>query len=119
MGVASAFMGLTKTVHPPADATALLCSTEPTIAELGWLFWPLIILGTTLLLAVACVLNTVISRDNSRFNWWTPADLSRPTKHDIKRACSGAEGKVDNIEARGWSSSEIYYPSVRGTNNNQ
>ncbi|KIM93261.1 hypothetical protein OIDMADRAFT_46333 [Oidiodendron maius Zn] len=35
VGLSSAFMGLTKTVHPPAGATALLCSTEPAIVALG------------------------------------------------------------------------------------
>jgi CBS-domain-containing membrane protein len=46
-------MGLTKTIHPPAGATALLCSTELAIVALGWLFLPVIILGTILILAVA------------------------------------------------------------------
>jgi CBS-domain-containing membrane protein len=83
VGVASAFMGFTKTTHPPAGATALLCATEPSIMALGWLFLPMIILGTTLLLAVALLLNNIQRR--FPLYWWTPADLSRPSEDDIER----------------------------------
>lgn len=105
MGVASAFMGLTKTVHPPAGATALLCSAEPAITELGWLFLPLILLGTTLLLVVACVLNNI--QRQFPIYWWTPTGLSRSTKDDIETA-SCTKGKVDKIKVRGKFCFEIY-----------
>jgi CBS-domain-containing membrane protein len=90
VGVASAFMGLTKTVHPPAGATALLCATEPAITALGWMFLPMIILGTTLLLAVALLLNNI--QRQFPVYWWTPADLRLPLKvDDIERVPSSAE----------------------------
>jgi len=83
VGVASAFMGFTKTIHPPAGATALLCATEPSIMALGWLFLPMIILGMTLLLAVALLLNNIQRR--FPLYWWSPADLSRPEEDNIER----------------------------------
>ena len=80
VGVASAVMGITKTVHPPAGATALLCATEPTITSLGWLLIPMITLGTTLLLAVALLLNNI--QRQFPVYWWTPVDLRRPLMGD-------------------------------------
>jgi hypothetical protein len=84
-------MGFTKTVHPPAGATALLCSTEASITALGWFFLPMIILGTALLLAVALLLNN-IQRQFPAY-WWTPADLGRPKaeeKKDVEKVPGGA-----------------------------
>lgn len=83
VGVASAVMGFTKTVHPPAGATALLCSTSPEITALGWFLLPLIILGSSLLLAVGCVLNNI--HRQFPLYWWTPDDLSRKDGADIER----------------------------------
>ncbi|KAG0651147.1 Transmembrane [Hyphodiscus hymeniophilus] len=37
VGVASAVMGITKTVHPPAGATALLCATSPEITAFRYI----------------------------------------------------------------------------------
>jgi CBS-domain-containing membrane protein len=59
VGLTSAFMGLTNTIHPPAGATALLAATTPEITELGWFFLPLILLGSVLLVAVGCVTNNI------------------------------------------------------------
>jgi hypothetical protein len=83
VGVASAVMGLTKTTHPPAGATALLAATTPDITELGWLLVPLILLGSVLLIAVGCVTNN-IQRQFPMY-WWTAADLSRPNEDNIER----------------------------------
>lgn len=99
VGVASALMGLTKTIHPPAGATALLCSTEPSITALGWFFLPVIILGTTLLLAVALLLNNI--QRQFPVYWWTPADLKPSVaKDDIERAPSSTEEKIEEGAAR-------------------
>lgn len=90
VGVASAVMGLTKTLHPPAGATALLCATEPAITALGWLLIPMIVLATTLLLAVALLLNNI--HRQFPVYWWTAADLRRPLKaDDIERFATGTE----------------------------
>lgn len=100
VGVASALMGLTKTVHPPAGATALLCSTEPSITALGWLFIPMITLGTVLLLAVALLLNNI--QRQFPVYWWTPADLKRAApKPDVERAAaSGTPVKEEQEQER-------------------
>jgi hypothetical protein len=84
VGLASAIMGITKTVHPPAGATALLCSTSPEITALGWFLLPLILLGSSLLIAVGCVLNNI--QRQFPIYWWTPDNLNRKGKDDIERA---------------------------------
>ncbi|TVY83448.1 Transmembrane protein [Lachnellula suecica] len=92
VGVSSAIMGLTKTVYPPAGATALLAATTPDITALGWLLVPLILLGNILLLAVACVLNNIQRR--FPLYWWTAADLSPPKEGDVE-----AEGKASTASS--------------------
>jgi hypothetical protein len=91
VGVASAVMGITKTVHPPAGATALLCSTSPDITALGWFLLPLIILGSSLLVTVGFVLNNI--QRQYPIYWWTTVDLSGKGKDDIERAVTGVDLK--------------------------
>lgn len=106
VGVASAVMGITKTVHPPGGATALLCSTSPEITALGWFLLPLIILGSSLLVAVGCVLNNI--QRQFPIYWWTPEDLSRKQKDDIERAPPGA-GEAGKSNTTGRPSSKTYF----------
>lgn len=82
VGIASAVMGMAKTVHPPAGATALLAATSPEITELGWFLVPLIMLGALLMLALACILNNI--QRQFPIYWWTPANLSRHKMEDIE-----------------------------------
>jgi hypothetical protein len=92
-------MGITKTIHPPAGATALLCSTSPEVTVLGWFLLPLIILGSSLLLAVGCVVNNI--QRQFPIYWWTPDDLSRKGKDDIERVPTGkGETYVAGSEAK-------------------
>jgi CBS-domain-containing membrane protein len=74
VATASAFMGLTKTVHPPAGATALLAATTPQITDLGWFLVPLVLLGSVVILLVACVVNNI--QRQFPLYWWTEHDLS-------------------------------------------
>jgi hypothetical protein len=83
VGITSAFMGFTNTIHPPAGATALLAATTPEITELGWFLVPLILLGSVLLVAVGCITNNI--QRQFPIYWWTAADLSRPNGDDIER----------------------------------
>jgi hypothetical protein len=95
-------MGVTKTVHPPAGATALLCSTTPAIEELGWFLIPLVLIGSVLLVAVGCILNN-IQRTFPVF-WWTPVDLrAHAISSDIERAATKGEkeNEQENREGRG------------------
>jgi hypothetical protein len=73
VGVASVVMGMTKTVHPPAGATALLAATLPEITELGWWYLALVLLGCMLMLVSALIINNVARR--YPVYWWTAADL--------------------------------------------
>ncbi|KAL2444745.1 hypothetical protein ABEF95_017214 [Exophiala dermatitidis] len=74
VGAASVLMSFTKTVHPPAGATALLAATNVEIQELGWWLLPLVLLAAMLMLASALVLNNVAGRRFPIY-WWTPVDL--------------------------------------------
>jgi len=106
VGITSAAMGFTKTIHPPAGATALLAATSEDITNLGWFLIPLIILGSSLMLAVACVINN-IQRQFPMY-WWTPVDLCRPKQIDLERqkeenkeeVMSGASSWNDHVESK-------------------
>jgi hypothetical protein len=109
VGVTSAAMAITKTTHPPAGATALLCSTTPAIEALGWFLLPLILIGTILLLAVACLINNI--QRQFPIYWWTPLDLSKrnnPGDGDIERQKDSGKLHYENAEG-----SEIIIDSRR------
>ena len=74
-GIASAVMSLTKTVHPPAGATALLAAVDPQAQRLGWFLLPLVMLSTILILGTSLVINNIQRR--YPMYWWTPSDLGR------------------------------------------
>lgn len=73
-------MGMTKTVHPPAGATALMAVTSNEVLEMGWFLVPLIGLGSVLMVGVACVVNNF--QRTWPVYWWTPEDLSRKEELD-------------------------------------
>ncbi|KAL3465884.1 HPP family-domain-containing protein [Aspergillus heterothallicus] len=78
-------MVLTNTVHPPAGATALLAATE--LHEVGWWLIPIMLLGCSLMLTVALLLNNIQRR--FPVYWWTPHQLGKspkPHPHDIEHA---------------------------------
>jgi len=68
-------MGITKTVHPPAGATALLAATTAEISELGWFLIPLGMLGTAAVLVVALLVNNL--QRQFPLWWWTEVEFSR------------------------------------------
>ncbi|PHH61075.1 hypothetical protein CDD81_786 [Ophiocordyceps australis] len=70
---ATALMGLTKTMHPPAGATALLAVADKKLLDLGWWLIPVMMLGCALMLGVALILNNIERR--FPMYWWTPDDL--------------------------------------------
>ncbi|KAI9818384.1 MAG: hypothetical protein M1827_000442 [Pycnora praestabilis] len=92
VGTASACMGLTKTTHPPAGATALLAAVNPEITDLGWFLVPLILISSLLMLASALVINN-IQRQFPAY-WWTPADLSSRKPHDIETASQARQPQL-------------------------
>ncbi|PMD51831.1 HPP family protein-like protein [Hyaloscypha bicolor E] len=96
VGITSAFMGFTNTIHPPAGATALLAATTPEITELGWFLIPLILLGSVLLVAVGCVTNNI--QRQFPIYWWTPVDLCRPNGVDIEKQGQVGENDTGVLE---------------------
>ncbi|KAK5091194.1 hypothetical protein LTR05_001374 [Lithohypha guttulata] len=68
-------MGVTKTVHPPAGATALLAATTIEVTELGWWLLPLVLLASVLMLVSAMLVNNLYKR--FPLYWWTPVDLAQ------------------------------------------
>lgn len=83
-------MSITKTVHPPAGATALLAVTSNEVMELGWSLVPVILLGSVLMVAVACVVNNLGRR--YPVYWWSA--LSTPCKKNEEKEKDG-DGDVD------------------------
>jgi hypothetical protein len=113
VGVASVVMGITKTVHPPAGATALLCATLPEITELGWWYLALVLLGCMLMLVSALIINNIARR--YPIYWWTPADLSALKKkkkdaNDVEKATEAVKEdeakKAEQDKIRNFSQSE-------------
>lgn len=68
-------MALTKTVHPPAGATALLAVVDADAAGIGWMLVPAVLLGCAVMLATALLVDNAQRRFPSY--WWTPEDLER------------------------------------------
>lgn len=82
VGTASTVMSITKTVHPPAGATALLAASTDSFTQLGWWMCALVLLASCLMLASALLVNNLYKR--FPLYWWTPVDLSKPkTEPDI------------------------------------
>ncbi|KAJ9643333.1 uncharacterized protein PV06_09208 [Exophiala oligosperma] len=100
VGAASAVMSLTKTVHPPAGATALLAATNVEIQELGWWLLPLVLLAAMLMLASALLLNNVFDRRFPVY-WWTPVDLSALREERRQEKIKTASDDVERGSARG------------------
>lgn len=71
----TSIMALTKTVHPPAGATALLAVVDDQLRQLGWFFVPVVMLNCGLMFAVALLVNNVQRTFPSY--WWTLDDLRR------------------------------------------
>lgn len=71
--LASWIMSVTKTVHPPGGATAILACTSREVVESGWGFVPLVMIGSLLMLAVALLFNNTL-RQYPVF-WWTPEEV--------------------------------------------
>ncbi|GAO13205.1 hypothetical protein UVI_02025540 [Ustilaginoidea virens] len=87
--LATALMALTKTVHPPAGATALLAVVDTTLVRIGWFLLPVVMLGCALMLGVALLVNNIQRR--FPIYWWTPDNLGRtepilqrPTSDEVK-----------------------------------
>jgi hypothetical protein len=102
VAVASVVMSFTKTVHPPAGATALLAVTSPEVVRMGWFLIPIIVLGAALMCGVACVVNNL--QRSWPVYWWTPVDLDRLKEERKGKVAEDVEKDAeaeDNIERTG------------------
>jgi len=90
-GVSSAVMGMTNTVHPPGGATALMAAVDPAVSSMGWIFVPLVMLGSLLMFLCALLVNN-IQRQFPTF-WWTPRDVGRARQPDVETATEHARSK--------------------------
>lgn len=89
-------MALTKTVHPPAGATALLAVVSNDSLLLGWLLVPMILLGSVLMLIVALLINN-IQRKFPQY-WWSPEDLSPDSKRGKITEDNGGHAHDADVE---------------------
>ncbi|OAA77074.1 HPP family protein [Akanthomyces lecanii RCEF 1005] len=80
----TSLMALTKTVHPPAGATALLAVVDNRLLAIGWFLIPVMILGCGLMMSVALIINNIERR--YPVYWWTPESLhaKKPILHRSK-----------------------------------
>lgn len=92
-GVASSLMTLTNSVHPPGGATALLAAVDPTVNALGWMFIPLVLMATILMLGVALLVNNI--QRQYPIYWWSPKEVGWREK-DVE---AGSNGEVNSSSA--------------------
>lgn len=100
---ASVAMSITNSVHPPGGATAILAASDKTILALGWMFPPIILLGTVLMLGIACLFNNTLRRFPTF--WWTSAKCgtSLPLKRNrpVEKPASEAPSSITDVEKGG------------------
>lgn len=92
--IATAVMALTKTVHPPAGATALLAVVNNEYVPLGWWLVPMVLLGSVLMIAVGLVINNIQRR--FPIYWWTPEQVGQALRRSPadEEVGTGHEGKM-------------------------
>lgn len=100
--LASVLMGVTKTVHPPAGATALLAAVDGRVREMGWLLVPVVIVSSGLMIGVALVMGN-LQRTYPRY-WWTAemvgGDLRKArknSKQDVEKVVEKGDEAVGNV----------------------
>ncbi|KAF6817773.1 hpp family protein [Colletotrichum sojae] len=107
--LATTVMALTKTVHPPAGATALLAVVDDEVVRLGWFLIPIVMLGCVVMLVTALVINNIQRRFPQY--WWTPEDLRlHPVpwrRQSADEESQGGKGEADESESRSRSDSTI------------
>ncbi|KZL82526.1 hpp family protein [Colletotrichum incanum] len=111
--LATTVMALTKTVHPPAGATALLAVVDDGVVRLGWILVPIVTLGCVIMLVVALIINNIQRRFPQY--WWSPEDV-RVHRVPWKRRGGDMESKgdatSDEVEARSRSDSTVREEAV-------
>lgn len=70
MALALTIMQITKTVHPPGGATALIAVITPDIVNISWFYITIIVLSSIMQVVIGCLINNVERRYPQY--WWTP-----------------------------------------------
>lgn len=104
--LASVMMGVTKTVHPPAGATALLAAVDNRIRDMGWLLVPVVIVSSGLMIAVGLLLGNV-QRTYPRY-WWTPGMVGR----DLRKARKAPNLDVEKVVEKTVETSGVSFTDV-------
>lgn len=93
-------MQFTKTVHPPAGATALFAAVNQQVIDLSWYLLPVVLLSSTLALMVALAVNNIQRRypvfwfaADAPFSVALPAPLSG---HEINGKIDSSHGKLED-----------------------
>jgi hypothetical protein len=55
-------MAITKTIHPPSGATAMIAATQADITALGWYYIPVVMLSAALAIGVGLITNNIQRR---------------------------------------------------------
>lgn len=103
---ATAVMALTKTVHPPAGATALLAVVDPTLIQVGWFLIPVMLLGCALMLGAAMLINNIERR--FPVYWWTPENLRQSNSLFRRRHSTTKAAEAGADDSKPEASSERY-----------
>lgn len=101
---ATCLMAITKTVHPPAGATALLAVVDDRLVHIGWFLIPVMMLGCGLMCAVALIINNIQRR--FPIYWWTPEDLRKGksifrTRKSVENEVEAAQAQPEKPETNG------------------
>ncbi|KAI3553707.1 HPP family protein [Colletotrichum abscissum] len=111
--LATTVMALTKTVHPPAGATALLAVVDDGVVHLGWFLVPIVLLGCALMLVVALLINNIQRRFPQY--WWSPEDVRLhrvPWRRHVGDVESKEQPKPDEADGRSRSDSTVREDAV-------
>ncbi|KAI5790298.1 HPP family-domain-containing protein [Geopyxis carbonaria] len=104
--LAALLMAASKTVHPPAGATALLAATDPVIIRMGWRYILVVTLGSIIMVLGACLFGNVGRR--YPVYWWTPEPLKvRVEKERDEEEARGRERKRESGESSGAESERV------------
>lgn len=90
-GTANLLMSMTNTVHPPGGATAILACVQADVVAMGWMFVPVVMVGSMLMIIVACLFNNTLRW--YPMYWWTSAEVGQAYKSNRKKQWE-AEEKV-------------------------
>ncbi|KAI9356635.1 HPP family-domain-containing protein [Pilaira anomala] len=95
MALALTIMQITKTVHPPGGATALIAVITPDIVNISWFYIAIIVLSSVMQVVIGCLVNNVERR--YPHYWWTPPHAAAPIQFD--RAILSTRMMSNNTDA--------------------